>query len=60
MSDIDYSLISNYEFKKDIGEGNFGKVKLAVFIPTGEEFAVKVLNKERIKQKMTNMTFREN
>ena len=56
----DYSIISNYEFKKDIGEGNFGKVKLAIFKPTGEEFAIKILNKERIKQKMRNITFREN
>ena len=28
-----YSDISNYEFKKDIGEGNFGKVKLGIFKP---------------------------
>ena len=56
----DYSILSNYEFKKDIGEGNFGKVKLAIFKPTGEEYAIKILNKERIKQKMRNITFREN
>ena len=44
-----YSLIENYSFKKDIGEGNFGKVKLSIFKPTGEEFAIKILNKEKIK-----------
>ena len=43
----DYSDITNYEFIKDIGEGNFGKVKLGVYKPTGEEFAIKVLNKEK-------------
>ena len=60
MSDNNYSLLSNYEFKKDIGEGNFGKVKLAIFKPTGEEFAIKILNKKLIKKKMKNITFKEN
>ena len=60
MSDNNYSLISNYEFKKDIGEGNFGKVKLAIFKPTGEEFAIKILNKKLIREKMKNITFQEN
>ena len=41
----DYLEIKNYSFKKDIGEGNFGKVKLGIFKPTGEEFAIKILNK---------------
>ena len=56
----DYSDITNYEFKKDIGEGNFGKVKLGIFKPTGEEFAIKVLNKEKIRKKMKNLALREN
>jgi len=32
------------------GEGTFGKVKLAIHLPTGEKVAVKVLEKSRIKQ----------
>ena len=55
-----YSNINNYSFKKDIGEGNFGKVKLGIYIPTGEEFAIKVLNKDKIKIKMKNSIFKEN
>ena len=55
-----YSLIENYSFKKDIGQGNFGKVKLSIFKPTGEEFAIKILNKEKIKQKMKGVLFKEN
>ena len=60
MSEKDYLLINNYEFKKDIGEGNFGKVKLGVFKKTGEEFAIKIINKDKIKQKMKNVLFKEN
>ena len=50
MSD-DYLDINNYRMKKEIGEGNFGKVKLAEFIPKGEEFAIKILNKEKLRKK---------
>ncbi len=35
--------IGNYNVKKTIGEGTFGKVKLAVHAQTGEFVAVKVL-----------------
>ena len=56
----DYSNISNYTLKGDIGEGNFGKVKLGIFKQTGEEFAVKILNKKMIKEKMKNTVFKEN
>ena len=56
----DYLEIKNYSFKKDIGEGNFGKVKLGIFKPTGEEFAIKILNKSKIKIKMKNSIFKEN
>ena len=56
----DYSDIKNYSFEKDIGEGNFGKVKLGIFKPTREEFAIKVLNKDKIKIKMKNSIFKEN
>ena len=60
MSKNNYLDISNYIFKKDIGEGNFGKVKLGIFKPTGEEFAIKILNKNKIKIKMKNSIFKEN
>ena len=55
-----YSKIANYILKEDIGEGNFGKVKLAIHRETGEKFAIKILNKKQIKIKMKNTIFKEN
>ena len=55
-----YSKITDYILKQDIGEGNFGKVKLGIHKETGEEFAIKILNKEQIKIKMKNTIFKEN
>ena len=54
-----YTDINNYEFKKTIGEGYFAKVKLSIFKPTNEEFAIKIINKKKLKQKMRNTLFRE-
>ena len=54
-----YTDLNNYEFKKTIGEGNFAKVKLSIFKPTNEEFAIKIINKKQLKQKMRNTLFRE-
>ena len=56
----DYSNISNFEMLKTLGEGNFGKVKLAKYKPTNEKFAIKIMNKSKIKTKMKNSIFREN
>ena len=55
-----YTEIANYTLKEDIGEGNFGKVKLAIYEETGEKFAIKILNKKQIKIKMKNTIFKEN
>ena len=52
--------IDNYILTEDIGEGNFGKMKLGVYKPTLEQFAIKILNKKTIKEKMKNVDFREN
>ena len=52
--------LKNYILKDDIGEGNFGKMKLAIYKPTGDEYAIKILNKDTIKQKMKNVDFKEN
>ena len=52
--------IEDYILKEDIGEGNFGKVKLGISKTTGEKYAIKIINKEQIKKKMKNKIFREN
>ena len=41
-------IVGNYEMGKSIGEGTFGKVKLAKHRITGENVAVKILVKEKI------------
>ena len=36
-----------YYLGKTLGEGTFGKVKLAIHIKTGEKIAIKIINKEK-------------
>ncbi|XP_041000063.1 CBL-interacting serine/threonine-protein kinase 1-like [Juglans microcarpa x Juglans regia] len=40
--------LGKYELGRILGEGNFGKVKLAKNIETGQPFAVKILEKNKI------------
>ena len=42
-------IVGSYMLGKTIGEGTFGKVKIAVHVPTGEKVAVKILEKNKIK-----------
>ncbi|KAL4579193.1 hypothetical protein LXL04_015331 [Taraxacum kok-saghyz] len=41
--------LGKYEIGRTLGEGNFGKVKFAKDVQTGHPFAVKILEKTRIK-----------
>jgi 5'-AMP-activated protein kinase catalytic alpha subunit len=50
--------LGKYELGRTLGEGNFGKVKLAKNIETGQPFAVKILEKNRIIDlKITDQVF---
>ncbi|KAL4313228.1 hypothetical protein GQ457_01G020860 [Hibiscus cannabinus] len=42
--------LGNYELGRNLGEGNFGKVKLAKNLHSGLPFAVKILDKSRLIQ----------
>ncbi|KAI8612311.1 kinase-like domain-containing protein, partial [Chytriomyces sp. MP71] len=42
-------IVSNYRLEKTIGQGTYGKVKLGTHITTGEQAAVKVIEKAQIK-----------
>ena len=43
--------IGGYLIKNNLGEGTFGKVKLGIYIKTGEKVAIKIINKKKLKEK---------
>ncbi|KAI3962864.1 hypothetical protein MKW98_028033, partial [Papaver atlanticum] len=47
-TDIDVFL-PNYKLGKTLGFGSFGKVKSADHVLTGHQVAIKILNREKIK-----------
>ncbi|ORX83832.1 Pkinase-domain-containing protein [Anaeromyces robustus] len=51
--------IGNYELGKNIGEGNFAKVKIATHILTKEQVAVKVIDKAKLDKTTAKKLFRE-
>ena len=44
------SKLGNYLISKTIGEGTFGKVRLGIHLLTKEKVAVKILEKDKIKE----------
>ena len=52
-------ILKDYTFIKDIGEGNFGKVKLSTLKSTNEQFAIKILNKAKLKSQTKSSSFNE-
>ncbi|XP_043723289.1 CBL-interacting protein kinase 1-like isoform X2 [Telopea speciosissima] len=52
--------LGKYELGRTLGEGNFAKVKYAIHLDSGHEFAVKILNKKKILDlKISNQIKRE-
>ena len=43
--------VGNYQIKRTLGKGTFGKVKLGIYIPTNEKVAIKILEKSKIVEK---------
>ncbi|EPS67062.1 hypothetical protein M569_07713, partial [Genlisea aurea] len=48
---LDESLLRNYRLGKTLGNGSFGKVKLAEHMRTGHKVAIKILNKRKMKSR---------
>lgn len=42
-------VIGDYIVKETIGKGSFGKVKRGIHSPTGQEVAIKILNRQKLK-----------
>ena len=59
MSEKVPNILEDYAFIKDIGEGNFGKVKLSKLIATNEKYAIKILNKEKLKAQTKSSSINE-
>ncbi|KAI9175981.1 hypothetical protein H9P43_006345 [Blastocladiella emersonii ATCC 22665] len=51
--------IGNYGFVKTLGEGNFAKVKLAKHKLTGQEVAIKIIDKTQLDDKKLQKLYRE-
>ena len=43
--------VGNYQIKRTLGKGTFGKVKLGIYIPSNEKVAIKILEKSKIVEK---------
>ncbi|KAL6001882.1 CBL-interacting serine/threonine-protein kinase 21 [Asimina triloba] len=60
MGYADNSIIGKYQLGRTIGEGNFGKVKVAVNTETGQSVAIKIIDKTMvIENKLMDQVKRE-
>ncbi|KAI3638604.1 hypothetical protein MIR68_003102 [Amoeboaphelidium protococcarum] len=57
--DLSLQGIGNYAFEKTIGQGNFAKVKLAKHKLTGQEVAIKIIDKTTLDEKKLGKLHRE-
>ncbi|KAJ3009647.1 Map microtubule affinity-regulating kinase [Thoreauomyces humboldtii] len=51
--------IGYYDLEKNVGEGNFAKVRLATHTLTGEKVAVKIIDKSKLDKTTSKKLFRE-
>lgn len=53
--------VGKYEFVRTLGEGSFGKVKFARNLETGENMAIKIIDKSKVlKHKMISQVLMDN
>lgn len=55
----DEMYVGKYKLLKTIGKGNFAKVKLAKHMPTGQEVAIKIIDKTQLNPGSLQKLFRE-
>lgn len=53
---LGFPTINQYSINRDLGEGSFAKVKLALQGEQDEKFAIKIINKSEMKKKMRPIT----
>ena len=53
------AILKDYILVKDIGEGNFGKVKLSILKSTKEKYAIKILDKQKLKSQTKSTLYNE-
>ena len=44
-----FDILKDYSIISDLGEGNFGKVKLSILNSTNEKYAIKIIDKKKLK-----------
>lgn len=45
---IQPQIINDYKILETLGQGTFGKVKLAIYTPTKQKYAIKILKKSKL------------
>ena len=59
MTEENPAILKDYILVKDIGEGNFGKVKLSILKSTKEKYAIKILDKQKLKSQTKSTLYNE-
>ena len=59
MDEVKPDILKDYDLIKDIGEGNFGKVKLSILKATNEKYAIKILDKKKLKTQTKSSSYNE-
>ena len=54
-----FDILKDYSIISDLGEGNFGKVKLSILNSTKEKYAIKIIDKKKLKSQKKSSSFNE-
>ena len=60
MAEVEkFYILKDYSIISDLGEGNFGKVKLSILNSTNEKYAIKIIDKKKLKSQKKSSAFNE-